>query len=146
MDEYNIIIIAFSIILFLVSIYLFRRSLGAVEDFLNLQTNISIIATNDSTIFINRSGLKFFGFDTIKDFQKEVKSINRLFLEEDSCVSRYSHGKSWLEKIYNSKQSMAKIKIKTPADRRMDYFFYIQVSRLKGDRYLLIFTILQAGE
>ncbi len=35
---------------------------------------------------------------------------------------------------------MAKIKIKTPADRRMDYFFYIQVSRLKGDRYLLIFT------
>ncbi len=93
MDEYNIIIIAFSIILFLVSIILFRRSLGAVEDFLNLQTNISIIATNDSTIFINRSGLKFFGFDTIKDFQKEVKSINRLFLEEDSCVSRYSHGK-----------------------------------------------------
>jgi len=47
------------------------------------------------------------------------------------------------EDIY-SKQSMAKIKIKTPADRRMDYFFYIQVSRLKGDRYLLIFQILQS--
>jgi diguanylate cyclase (GGDEF)-like protein len=126
--------------LFFLSMYLLKKSKNCIGDFLNLQTNIAIIATNDKTLFINRAGLKFFGFDTIEDFQREIKSINRLFLEEDNCVTRYSHGKHWLEKIYNTKAKLAKVKIKTPLDRRMDYYFYIQVSKLRGDNYLLIFT------
>jgi len=141
MLEYIVFVaLVLSFSLFFISIYLFKKSNSCISDFLNLQTNIAIIATNDKTIFINRAGLDFFGYKSIKDFQREIKSVNRLFLEEDSCVTRYSHGKNWLEKIYNSKHKLAKVKIKTPADRIMDYYFYIQVSKLRRDNYLLIFT------
>jgi len=141
MYEFTIFItISISFILFLISIHLLKKYQNIIYDFLNLQTNIAIIATNEKTIFINRAGLDFFGYKSIKEFQKEIKSVNRLFLEEDGCITRYSHGKHWLEKIYNSKHKLAKVKIKTPADRIMDYYFYIQVSKLKKDNYLLIFT------
>jgi len=141
MDEYIVFIATFiSFSLFFISIYFFRKSKDSIKDFLNLQTNIAVIATNDKTLFINKAGLDFFGFKSVGEFQKHIKSVNRLFLEEDSCISRYSHGKHWLEKIYNSKQKLAKVKIKTPADRIMDYYFYIQVSKLKKETYLLIFT------
>jgi len=98
------------------------------------------VATVDKTIYINRAGLKFFGCKTVREFQQKYNNINNFFIEEDGCFNKYSNGKNWLEYIYNSKRKRKKIKLKTPIDIKMNYYFYIQLSKIQKNRYLLSLT------
>jgi diguanylate cyclase (GGDEF)-like protein len=99
-----------------------------------------VVATINKTLYLNRVGLSFFGCRNTQEFQKKFNNINNLFIEEDGCLNKYSSGKNWLESIYKSKNKREKIKLKTPIDNNMEYYFYIQVSKIGRDRYILSLT------
>jgi diguanylate cyclase (GGDEF)-like protein len=98
------------------------------------------IASVEKTIYINKVGLEFFNCKDTSEFRGKYNNISNFFIEEDGCLNKYSSGKNWLEHIFNSKNRRGKVKLKTPVDDKMEYYFYIQLSRLKKDKYLLYFT------
>jgi len=134
------ILIFISLSSILLSLYFFKKSSNSLQSFLNLQTNIMVVATINKTLYLNRVGLSFFGCRNTQEFQKKFNNINNLFIEEDGCLNKYSSGKNWLESIYKSKNKREKIKLKTPIDNNMEYYFYIQVSKIGRDRYILSLT------
>jgi diguanylate cyclase (GGDEF)-like protein len=142
MDEITLvsILIFISLSSTLLSLYFFKKSSNSLQSFLNLQTNIMVVATINKTLYLNRVGLSFFGCRNTQEFQKKFNNINNLFIEEDGCLNKYSSGKNWLESIYKSKNKREKIKLKTPIDNNMEYYFYIQVSKIGRDRYILSLT------
>jgi len=110
-------------VLLLISLYCVSKSKSQYSSFLDIYSNIEILIHNQKVVYINRAGLKFFGFNSVKEFNKaHKKGISNFFIEEDGCYNRHSEGKKWLESIYKSKNRKVKVKIKSPADR-MEYYF-----------------------
>ncbi len=141
----NEIIIVFVLIFIFLSLllllfYLLKKFNSNLKSFLNIQTNIMLVSSVDKTIFINSVGLKFFGCESVEEFQKKYSNINNFFIEEDGCFNKYSIGKNWLEYIYKTKKRREKIKLKIPFDNNMEYYFYIQLSKIRKNRYILSLT------
>ncbi len=109
---------------------------------LDIHDNIMIVSSNEEIKYINRAGLKFFGFDSFLDFKTSHKhSIDALFIENDGCINRYSLGKKWLSVIVENpkiKRNRIKVKIYSHIDDMLQYF-YIKVTKLKKNEYLLSF-------
>jgi len=139
MYESNIAIVAILLSIIVVLLYLFKKSLNNFKSFLDIQTNILVIATDNKTVYVNQAGLNFFGLKNTKEFISYYNTIPNLFIEDDAYFSKYSVGKKWLTNIYK-KDRQIKVKLKTPLDNILDYSFYIQISRLKRNYYLLSFT------
>jgi diguanylate cyclase (GGDEF)-like protein len=110
---------------------------------LDVHENIMIVSSNEEVKYINKAGLRFFGFDSFSDFKKSHKySIDTLFIEDEGCINRYSLGKKWLSVIYDGKSKIKrrtiKVKLYSHIDN-MEQYFYIKVSRLPKDEFLLSF-------
>jgi diguanylate cyclase (GGDEF)-like protein len=109
---------------------------------LDIHDNIMIVSSNEEVKYINKAGLKFFGFDSFSDFKNSHKySIDTLFIEDNGCINRYSLGKKWLRVIIENpkiKRNRIKVKIYSHIDDMLQYF-YIKVSRIKKNEYLLSF-------
>ena len=74
---------------------------------LDIHENIMIVSSNEEVKYINKAGLRFFGFDSFSDFKKSHKySIDTLFIEDEGCINRYSLGKKWLSVIYDGKSKI----------------------------------------
>ncbi len=131
------ILIFISLSLLSLLFYFFKKYSSNLKSFLNIQTNIMLVANSNKTIYINKIGLKFFSCNSVQEFQKKYNNINNFFIEEDGCLNKYSNGKNWLEHIYKSKKRREKVKLKTPIDNNMEYYFYIQLSKIKKDTYIL---------
>jgi diguanylate cyclase (GGDEF)-like protein len=108
---------------------------------LEMHENIMIVSSNNSLIYINKAGLKFFGFNSIKAFKTTHKyTINELFIEEKGYADKYTFGKNWLSKIAEQKQRNRKIKVKLYSHiDNMEQYFYIHVTALKKNEFLLSF-------
>ncbi|HHC11545.1 MAG TPA: GGDEF domain-containing protein [Campylobacterales bacterium] len=140
MQETHIAIVAILISIIIVMLYLFKKNQNSFKSFLDIQTNILVLATDTKIIYINKAGLEFFGFKNTKEFISQYNNIPNLFIEDDACFSKYSVGKKWLTNLYNKKDKQIKVKLKTPLDNNLEYYFYIQISKLKRNHYLLSFT------
>jgi len=139
MYESNIAIVAILLSIIVVLLYLFRKNQSSFKSFLDIQTNILVLATDTKIVYINRVGLDFFGFKNTKEFVAQYNHIPNLFIEDDAYFSKHSVGKKWLTNIYKTDKQI-KVKLKTPLDNILEYSFYIQLSKLKRNYYLLSFT------
>jgi diguanylate cyclase (GGDEF)-like protein len=143
MDEKLLVFALISLLLIVVCI--FNRNRFDLKHLLDIQTNIIFLASSIKTLYINRAGLEFFNCTDLAEFKSKYNTINNLFIEEDGCINKYTNGKKWLENIYSTKKKRAKVKIKSPIDS-MEYYFYIKLSRVKDDSYLLLFTDITSLE
>ncbi|NEW60182.1 GGDEF domain-containing protein [Sulfurovum sp. bin170] len=110
---------------------------------LDIHDNVMIVSSNEEVKYINKAGLKFFGFNSFSDFKDSHKhGIDTLFIEDDGCINRYSLGKKWLTIIDNKKSKIKRKTIKVKLHSHIDemsQYFYIRVTNLKSDEYLLSF-------
>ena len=139
MYESNIAIVAILLSIIVVLLYLFKKNQNSFKSFLDIQTNILVLATDTKIVYINRAGLNFFGLKNTKEFISKYNTIPNLFIEDDAYFSKHSVGKKWLTNIYK-KDRQIKVKLKTLLDNILEYSFYIQISKLKRNYYLLSFT------
>jgi len=139
MYESNIAIVAILLSIIVVLLYLFKKNQSSFKSFLDIQTNILVLATDTKIVYINRAGLNFFGLKNTKEFISKYNTIPNLFIEDDAYFSKHSVGKKWLTNIYK-KDRQIKVKLKTLLDNILEYSFYIQISKLKRNYYLLSFT------
>ncbi len=114
----------------------------AFNSSLDIHDNIMVVSSNEEVKYINRVGLKFFGFDSFSDFKDSHKhSIDAFFIEDDGCINRYSLGKKWLSVIVENpkiKKNRIKVKLYSHIDDMYQYF-YITVTKIKRKDYLLSF-------
>jgi diguanylate cyclase (GGDEF)-like protein len=90
----------------------------------------------DKLIFINRAGLDFFGFKSLKEFNSIHSSVTNLFIEESGYINKHTHGKKWLSRLsHNNKNE--KVKLFSERDKRF-HSFYINVSEMKKDNKFLL--------
>jgi diguanylate cyclase (GGDEF)-like protein len=139
MDEIVLAIVIVLVFIILLLLYLLKTNRNGIKSFLDKQTNILILTTNNKITYINKSGLDFFGFKSTKEFIERHNNLPNLFIEEDGCFSKHSVGKRWLTNIYKQQKEI-KVKIKTPKEHNLEYYFLIQISEIKKELYLLSFT------
>jgi diguanylate cyclase (GGDEF)-like protein len=70
-----------------------------LEMILNNQPNIVTLTDGAKGVFINKTGLNFFGFETAEDFFEKNTCICHLFLEQDNCfhLGRLNEGEFWID-------------------------------------------------
>ena len=100
-----------------------------------------MVSSNESMKYINKAGLKFLGFKSLDAFKSLHKhTINDLFIEEQGYADKYTFGKNWLTKISEKKSRDRKIKIKLYSHiDNMEQYFYLRVTPLKKNEFLLSF-------
>jgi len=105
-----------------------------IETFIELNNNITVITTDTKIIAMNKAGLDFFHYTTFKAFSKKHQFLSKLFTEVDEdnkCVE----GIDWVTKI----DKMQNIKVEMH-NGKLKQIFYIQVSKIKEDRYQVTFN------
>jgi len=104
-----------------------------IEQFIELNNNITVITTETKIIAINKSGLDFFHYKSFKVFNEEHKFLSKLFteVEEDN---KYIEGINWVTKI----DKMHNIKVEMH-NEKLKQIFYMQVSKIRNDRYQVTF-------
>jgi diguanylate cyclase (GGDEF)-like protein len=105
-----------------------------IETFIELNNNITVITSETEILAMNRVGLDFFGFKTFKAFRQKHKFLSKLFVEISSDDTRYVEGINWVTKI----DKMQNIKVEMQYGD-MKQVFYMQVSKIKEDRYQVTF-------
>ena len=109
----------------------------------DIHQNIMIISSNEEVRYINKAGLEFFAFNSLSDFKNNHKhNIDAFFIEDDGCINRYSLGKKWLSMIVNGNSNIKKATIKVKLyskHNQLTQYFYIKVSQLKKNEFLLSF-------
>jgi len=104
-----------------------------IEQFIELNNNITVITTETKIIAMNKSGLDFFHYKSFKVFNEEHKFLSKLFteVEEDN---KYIEGINWVTKI----DKMHNIKVEMH-NEKLKQIFYMQVSKIRNDRYQVTF-------
>ena len=114
-----------------------------VDSFLDSQQSITVVYNKNSLKLINRTGLEFFGYNSLESLLASHSDIVDFFMEEDGCISKYTYGKNWVESIYNDKtnrNNTVKVKIFSKRDE-LEHYFYIKISKMKDNKeYLLTFN------
>ena len=147
MDNCLIALVAtFFVAWFFAYSYYAQRHRQFMQSFLDSNNSVTVVCNKKSIISINKVGLKFFGFSSLKKFNSSHSSISDLFIEEDGCVDKYTYGKGWIETVEKSKQKSIKVKLFSEEDQ-MDYYFHIKVSKMKyNNQYILSFNNITALE
>jgi len=139
MSEIYLLSISLFFVAFVIYYALLNKKHNNFQTFLDIQTNILILSKDKELTYINKFGLKFFGVDSLKEFKEKYNNLPNLFIEEKGCFSKHTMGKKWLTNIYKQEKQI-KVKLKTDLDKSFEYYFYVQLSKLKRDHYLLSFT------
>ena len=95
--------------------------------------------TSTKMVEINKKGLTFFGTDSVEIFNATYHCVGTLFVEEEGCLGKHSHGKNWLKKIANSRDETIKVKLLNRENQEY-YYFHIKVTKISGtNEYLVLF-------
>ena len=120
-----------------------QKSKEFINSFLDSQQSITAIYDKKGLKFINKAGLKFFGYDSLASLLASHADIVDFFIEEEGCMSKYTYGKNWVESVYTNekiKNNTIKVKVFSKKDK-MDYYFYLKISKRKDSKeYLLSFN------
>ena len=129
-----------TIIIFLVVNFCLQQYRNNLNSFIEVNTNITILSSNNKIITINRAGLDFFGFKSLEKLNQEHRSISDFFIEQEGCIHKYTHGKNWLNILSQSKNKAIKVKMHGKVDK-IPQFFYLKISQMKyKDEYLISFN------
>ncbi len=114
-----------------------------INSFLDSQQSITAVYNAKGLKLINKAGLEFFGYNSLESLLASHSDIIDFFIEEESCISKYTYGKYWVESIYNDKKiknNTVKVKVFSKKDE-LDYYFYLKISKMKDSKeYLLTFN------
>ncbi|HIO96262.1 MAG TPA: GGDEF domain-containing protein [Campylobacterales bacterium] len=137
---YLSILLLTAIIIFLVVNFCLQQYRNNLNSFIQVNTNITILSSNNEIITINRAGLDFFGFKSLEKLKQEHRSISDFFIEREGCINKYTHGKNWLTALSKITNKSSKVKMHSEVDN-MPQFFYIKVSKMKHKgEYLISFN------
>jgi len=116
------------------------KSKEFIRTFFDSQNNITILATTEAVVMINKAGLDVFGFETLNSFLVSKPVLLDYFIAEEGCLDKYTYGKKWIEKVEQTKKKSVKVKIFSKEDT-LEYYYKIKISKLKGSKeYILTFT------
>jgi diguanylate cyclase (GGDEF)-like protein len=101
--------------------------------------NITILYENNKIVFINSIGLEFFSVSSVKEFNSTYVDISQLFLPDENCIDKHTYGKKWFDIIKNNNSNYIRVKLFSKRDK-MNYYFNINISKLKNNNYLLSFN------
>jgi len=117
-----------------------KRSERFIEAFLDSNNSINILATTQSITMINKTGLDFFGYNSLNSFLASHSDISDLFLPDDKCIDKYTHGKNWIEIIEKTNNKRVKVKILSKIDM-LNHYFHIKISKMQDSKeYILAFS------
>jgi len=139
-EDYYEYIIALSFILlaviFIVKYCLVQYKKNLIS-FIQLNSNITVLASKDEIISINKLGLDFFGYSSLEELTDEHISVSDFFIETENCINKHTYGKKWLEKLAKNSKDTHTVNIRGEMDN-ISQFFHIKVSRMKySDTYLI---------
>ena len=150
----NFYVVGISLALIFISWYYFysyysAKYLDFRQAFFDSNRDITLLCTAKEIIIMNKTGLEFFGFNSLKSLKASHSDISDFFIKEDSCIDKYSFGKNWISKVYNDpkiRNNTIKVKIFSKEDT-LEHYFYIKVSKmLKKNEYLLAFSDITSIE
>lgn len=139
-EDYYEYIIALSFILlaviFIVKYCLVQYKKNLIS-FIQLNSNITVLANKDEIISINKLGLDFFGYSSLEELTDEHISVSDFFIETENCINKHTYGKKWLEKLAKNSKDTHTVNIRGEIDN-ISQFFHIKVSKMKHiDTYLI---------
>jgi len=139
-EDYYEYIIALSFILlaviFIVKYCLVQYKKNLIS-FIQLNSNITVLANKDKIISINKLGLDFFGYSSLEELTDEHISVSDFFIETENCINKHTYGKKWLEKLAKNSKDTHTVNIRGEIDN-ISQFFHIKVSKMKHiDTYLI---------
>lgn len=135
--EYIIALVFILITMVLIVRYCLSQYKKNLISFIQLNSNITLLATSSKIISINKVGLKFFGYNFLEELQSEHISISDFFIESENCINKYTYGKKWLLKLSKNTKENPTVHIRGETDN-ISQFFYIKVSKMRyTDTYLI---------
>jgi len=105
-----------------------------LEEYISLNENIVVLTTKEKIISINKAGLDFFDYKTIKSLKEHHQYISKLFTEVSPKEERLVYGIDWVTKIHKKQN----IKVEMIGDGLKQTFF-MQVKKVNNNRYLVSF-------
>lgn len=105
--------------------------------FIQLNSNITLLSTNNKLISINKVGLDFFGYGSLRELTDEHISISDFFIETENCINKHTYGKKWLEKLSKNTKDTHTVNIRGEMDN-ISQFFHIKVSKMRYNNTYLI--------
>jgi diguanylate cyclase (GGDEF)-like protein len=140
MEMYYVLLLFIATMVFWIFLELFysKRYTYFIKSFLNANSNITILYENNKISFINSIGLEFFAVSSFKEFNKSYSDLSQLFLPAENCIDKHTYGKKWFDIVKNNNKYI-KVKLFSKRDD-MNYYFNINISKLKNNDYLLSFN------
>ena len=141
MEIYYVILlfVATIVVWIFLELYYSKRYTRFIKSFLNSNTNITILYENNKISFINSIGLEFFTVPSLEEFNKSYADISQLFLPDENCIDKHTYGKKWFDVVKDNNSKYIKVKLFSKRDK-MNYYFNINISKLKNSNYLLSFN------
>jgi diguanylate cyclase (GGDEF)-like protein len=141
MEMYYVLLLFIATMVFWIFLELFysKRYTYFIKSFLNANSNITILYENNKISFINSIGLEFFAVSSFKEFNKSYSDLSQLFLPAENCIDKHTYGKKWFDIVKNNNSKYIKVKLFSKRDD-MNYYFNINISKLKNNDYLLSFN------
>jgi diguanylate cyclase (GGDEF)-like protein len=138
MEMYYVLLLFIATMVFWIFLELFysKRYTYFIKSFLNANSNITILYENNKISFINSIGLEFFAVSSFKEFNKSYSDLSQLFLPAENCIDKHTYGKKWFDIVKNNNSKYIKVKLFSKRDD-MNYYFNINISKLKNNNYLL---------
>jgi len=126
------------ILLLVIALYFIYRSNTYdknIENFIELNNNVTVITSETEIIAMNKAGLDFFGFKKLDDLLKKQKFLSKLFTELDEGGICYVEGINWVTKI----DKLTNIRVQM-INKDLKQVFNMQVSKIRKDRYQVSFN------
>jgi len=141
MEIYYVILLFVATMVFWIflELYYSKRYTWFIKLFLNANTNITILYENNKISFINSIGLEFFSVSSFKEFNQSYADISQLFLTDENCMDKHTYGKKWFDIVKKNNSKYIRVKLFSKRDK-MNYYFNINISKLKNNSYLLSFN------
>lgn len=139
-EEYYAYTIALAFILLAIILivkYCLEQYKKNLISFIQLNSNITLLSSKNNIISINKVGLDFFGYASLKELNDEHISISDFFIETENCINKHTYGKKWLEKLAENSKENLTVNIRGEMDN-ISQFFHIKVSKMRYNTTYLI--------
>ncbi len=144
LEEYKntffINIFFFTVISLLILFYIYKeiQNKKYTKELINLQHDLIVVSDGKNLTDANTAFLKFFGYNTLKEFKKEHPCVCDMFLEEEGFLKKEHDNLIWINYIQN--QPSIQHKVKMLDLNSQEKIFSVALEKLKTyDKYFIIF-------
>jgi diguanylate cyclase (GGDEF)-like protein len=126
----------FSLMLFIFIIKQVKHRLYVME-LVNMQHDMLVVTDGEKIKDANNALLKFFGFETLKDFNKKHLCVCEFFIEEEGYLQQYNNGIIWTQYMIQNPDIKFKVKILDISNKNMK-IFEVEYELFKDSHYTFI--------